>query len=70
MEFSWLLLACPWWDKLRWGELDEDDGGDLDCLIPPRVVEGSNENGIKKMIQYRFNDKGNKFKVTTTTKLG
>ncbi|KAG1339250.1 eukaryotic translation initiation factor 3 subunit G [Cocos nucifera] len=53
--------------KLRWGELDEDDGGDLDFLLPPRVVLGPDENGIKKTIEYRFDDEGNKVKVTTTT---
>ncbi|XP_078172418.1 eukaryotic translation initiation factor 3G1 [Carex rostrata] len=55
--------------KLRWGELDEDDGGDLDFLLPPRVVEGPDENGIKKIIEYRFDDDGNKVKVTTTTRV-
>ncbi|XP_008801634.1 eukaryotic translation initiation factor 3 subunit G-like [Phoenix dactylifera] len=55
--------------KLRWGELDEDDGGDLDFLLPPRVVLGPDENGIKKTIEYRFDDEGNKVKVTTTTRV-
>lgn len=55
--------------KLRWGELDEDDGGDLDFLLPPRMVLGPDENGIKKTIEYRFDDEGNKVKVTTTTRV-
>lgn len=54
--------------KLRWGELEEDDGEDLDFLLPPRQVIGPDENGIKKVIEYRFNDEGNKVKITTTTR--
>ncbi|KAK3422536.1 hypothetical protein EUGRSUZ_G02987 [Eucalyptus grandis] len=55
--------------KLRWGELDEDDGEDLDFLLPPRQVIGPDENGIKKVIEYKFNDDGNKVKITTTTRV-
>lgn len=56
--------------KLRWGELDEDDGGDdFDFLLPPRVVEGPDENGVKRTVEYRFDDEGNKVKVTTTTRV-
>ncbi|KDP44884.1 hypothetical protein JCGZ_01384 [Jatropha curcas] len=54
---------------LRWGELDEDDGEDLDFLLPPKQVIGPDENGIKKVIEYRFNDDGNKVKITTTTRV-
>ncbi|KAG5237537.1 eukaryotic translation initiation factor 3G family protein [Salix suchowensis] len=39
--------------KMRWGELDEEDG----------------ENGIKKETGYKFNDDGNKVKITTTTRV-
>ncbi|KAM0870307.1 hypothetical protein ACQ4PT_040099 [Festuca glaucescens] len=46
--------------KIRWGELEEGDGGDLDFLLPPRVVIGPDENGFKKTIEYRFDDDGNK----------
>ncbi|KAK8487217.1 hypothetical protein V6N13_062704 [Hibiscus sabdariffa] len=53
--------------KLRWGELEEDD--DLDFLLPPREVIGPDENGIKKVIEYKFNDEGNKVKITTTTRV-
>ncbi|MBA0571357.1 hypothetical protein Golob_004935 [Gossypium lobatum] len=53
--------------KLRWGELEEDD--DLDFLLPPKEVIGPDENGIKKVIEYRFNDEGNKVKITTTTRV-
>ena len=55
--------------KIRWGELEEDDGGDLDFLLPPRVVIGPDENGFKKTIEYRFDDDGNKVKVTPTTRV-
>lgn len=55
--------------KVRWGELDEDDGEDLDFLLPPRQVIGPDENGIKKVIEYKFNDDGNKVKITTTTRV-
>ncbi|RWW84915.1 hypothetical protein BHE74_00006444 [Ensete ventricosum] len=54
--------------KLRWGEL-EDDAEDLDFLLPPRVVVGPDENGVKKVIEYRFDDEGNKVRVTTTTRV-
>ncbi|KAJ4850300.1 hypothetical protein Tsubulata_025901 [Turnera subulata] len=55
--------------KLRWGELDEDDGEDLDFLLPPKQVIGPDENGIKRVIEYKFNDDGNKVKITTTTRV-
>ncbi|KAJ9545682.1 hypothetical protein OSB04_025389 [Centaurea solstitialis] len=55
--------------KLRWGELEEDDGEDLDFLLPPRQVIGPDNNGIKKVIEYRFNDDGHKVKITTTTQV-
>ncbi|THG16325.1 eukaryotic translation initiation factor 3 subunit G-like [Camellia sinensis] len=55
--------------KLRWGELEEDDGEDLDFLLPPRQVIGPDENGIKKVIEYKFNDEGNKVKIITTTRV-
>lgn len=54
--------------KMRWGELEEDDGEDLDFLLPPRQVIGPDENGIKKVIEYKFDDDGNKVKITTTTR--
>lgn len=54
--------------KLRWGELD-DDGEDLDFLLPPRQVIGPDANGIKKVIEYKFNDDGHKVKITTTTRV-
>jgi translation initiation factor 3 subunit G len=54
--------------KLRWGEWEEDDGEDLDFLLPPRQVIGPDENGIKRVIEYKFDDDGNKVKITTTTR--
>ncbi|KAL6183178.1 hypothetical protein ACLB2K_044589 [Fragaria x ananassa] len=51
--------------KPRWGELDEDDG-DLDFLLPSKEVIGPDENGVKKVIEYKFNDEGRKVKITTT----
>ncbi|XP_072955144.1 uncharacterized protein [Typha angustifolia] len=61
------MAAAP--AKILWGELEEDDGGDLDFLLPPRVVIGPDENGVKKTIEYRFDEDGNKVKVTTTTRV-
>ncbi|KAL9661403.1 hypothetical protein QQ045_026227 [Rhodiola kirilowii] len=55
--------------KVRWSELEEDDGDDLDFLIPPCQVIGLDENGIKKMIEYKLDDEGNKVKITTTTRV-
>ncbi|XP_074308215.1 uncharacterized protein LOC141643084 [Silene latifolia] len=54
--------------KLRWGELEEEDGEDLDFLLPPKQVIGPDENGIKKVIEYKFNEEGNKVKIITTTR--
>ncbi|KAL7120023.1 hypothetical protein ACP275_02G097800 [Erythranthe tilingii] len=55
--------------KVRWGELEEDDGEDLDFLLPPKQVIGPNENGIKKVVEFKFNDEGNKVKITTTSRV-
>ncbi|XP_065871608.1 uncharacterized protein [Euphorbia lathyris] len=54
---------------IRWGELDEDDGEDLDFLLPPKQIVGPDENGIKRVIEFKFNDEGNKIKITTTTRV-
>ncbi|CAN6240514.1 unnamed protein product [Urochloa humidicola] len=53
--------------KFQWGELEDDDG-DLSLLLPPRVVLGPDASGLLKAIEYRFDDEGNKVKVTTTTR--
>ncbi|XP_050246235.1 uncharacterized protein LOC126694203 [Quercus robur] len=54
--------------KFQWCELvDEDDGKDLDFLLPPRQVIGPDERGVKKVVEYKFDDEGNEVKKTTTT---
>ncbi|CAE6076322.1 unnamed protein product [Arabidopsis arenosa] len=53
--------------KFRWGEMDEDD--DFDFLLPPKQVTGPDENGLKTTIEYKFNDEGNKVKITTRTRV-
>ncbi|GAB2234023.1 hypothetical protein Droror1_Dr00003259 [Drosera rotundifolia] len=55
--------------KLRWGELEEDDGEDLDYLLPPKRTIGPDENGIKQTIEYKFNEENQKVRVTTTTRV-
>lgn len=62
-------LATAKLSKLRWGELDEDDGEDLDFLLPPRQVIGPDENGVKRVTEYKFGDDGYKTKITTTTRV-
>ncbi|KAK9090144.1 hypothetical protein Sjap_023321 [Stephania japonica] len=59
----------PQSSKLRWGELEEDDGEDLDFLLPPPVVIGPDENGVKRVIEYKFKEDGSKVKITTTTRI-
>lgn len=54
--------------KIRWGEL-EDDAEDLDFLLPPKQVIGPDQNGVKKIVEYKFNEEGNKVKITTTTRI-
>lgn len=55
--------------KLRWSELEEEDGEDLDFLLPPRDVIGPDQNGLKKVVEYKFDGEGNKVKITTTTRV-
>ncbi|KAK1299055.1 Polyadenylate-binding protein 2 [Acorus calamus] len=55
--------------KVRWGELEEEDGDGLEFLLPPKVVEGPDENGVKRTIEYKFDGDGNKVRVTTTTRV-
>ncbi|CAN4076445.1 unnamed protein product [Withania somnifera] len=54
--------------KIRWGEL-EDDAEDLDFLLPLKQVFGPDQNGVKKLVEYKFNEEGNKVKITTTTRI-
>nr|KAJ0195340.1 hypothetical protein LSAT_V11C700380640 [Lactuca sativa] len=44
------------------GRMEEEDyGGDYDYLFGPE------EHGLKKFIEYKLNDEGNRVKITTTT---
>ncbi|XP_062183806.1 eukaryotic translation initiation factor 3 subunit G-like isoform X2 [Phragmites australis] len=54
--------------KIRCGELEDGGGGDLGFLLMPWVVIGPDANGLRKVVEYRFDDEGNKVKVTTTTR--
>lgn len=64
-----VIDAAPQPNKLRWGELDDEDTEDLDFLLPPPQIIGPDDNGIKKVIEYKFNDEGDKVKITTTTRV-
>jgi len=52
------------------GDLGENGGGSsgIDSLLPPRVVVGPDAGGLRRVIEYRFDDEGNKVKVVTTTR--
>ena len=52
--------------KFQWGDLDEDDSVPLEFLLAPREVIGPDQSGVKKVIEYRFDDEGQKVKVTST----
>lgn len=48
----------------RWGDqIDEDD------LLPPPVTKGPDEHGIKTVIEYYRNDKGEAVKKTSKLKV-
>ncbi|GAX84055.1 hypothetical protein CEUSTIGMA_g11479.t1 [Chlamydomonas eustigma] len=50
--------------RLRWGDtIDEDD------VLPPPVHRGPDENGIKTVIEYFRNDRGDTVKKTTKLKI-
>ncbi|OMO53021.1 hypothetical protein CCACVL1_28940 [Corchorus capsularis] len=57
-------------NKLCWADEVDDDGDelevDLSSLLPPREIIGPDEKGIKKVIEYKFNEAGQKVKVTST----
>eukprot|EP00252_Welwitschia_mirabilis_P002445 TRINITY_DN1239_c0_g1_i1.p1 TRINITY_DN1239_c0_g1~~TRINITY_DN1239_c0_g1_i1.p1 ORF type:complete len:303 (-),score=42.07 TRINITY_DN1239_c0_g1_i1:101-1009(-) len=55
--------------KLRWGELEDEDNEDLGFLLPPPRVIGPDENGVKKIIEFKFNEHGQKIKKITTTRV-
>jgi translation initiation factor 3 subunit G len=54
--------------KLRWGEIDEEEG-DYDFLLPPKQMISPDQNGVKKVIEYKFNEEDKKVKITTTTRV-
>ncbi|EEF32524.1 Eukaryotic translation initiation factor 3 subunit, putative [Ricinus communis] len=58
-------------DQLRWSGVveEQENEKDLKLLLPPRQVIGPDKNGLKKVIEYKFNDKGQKVRITTTTRL-
>ena len=48
----------------RWGDtIDEDD------LLPPSVTKGPDEHGIKTVIDFYRNDKGEALKKTSKIKI-
>ncbi|XP_026384881.1 eukaryotic translation initiation factor 3 subunit G-like [Papaver somniferum] len=55
--------------KLKWGDLEDEDGNNLDFLLPPPEVIGPDKNSIKKVISYKYNEEGLKVKVTTTSRV-
>ncbi|KAI3925652.1 hypothetical protein MKW98_001506 [Papaver atlanticum] len=55
--------------KPKWGDLEDEDGNNLDFLLPPPEVIGPDKNGIKKVISYKYNEEGLKVKVTTAIRV-
>mmetsp|Transcript_26050 Transcript_26050/g.56868 ORF Transcript_26050/g.56868 Transcript_26050/m.56868 type:complete len:291 (+) Transcript_26050:70-942(+) len=51
--------------KLRWGDTLDDD----ENVLPPSSVRGPDEHGVKTVIDYYRNDKGDAFKKTTKLKI-
>ena len=50
----------------RWGDtLDDDDVG----FLPPTEVTGPDAKGIKTVVEYKKNEKGDTVKVTTRLKI-
>lgn len=65
-----LNIPKPNNEKARWADDDDDDGdADFDFLLMPPQVIGPDENGIKKVIEYKFLEDGSRVKKTTTTRL-
>ncbi|KAG5550286.1 hypothetical protein RHGRI_015298 [Rhododendron griersonianum] len=62
-------------NKLQWSELEEEDDSaafataDLGFLLPPPQVTGPDENGIKKVVEYKLNEQGHRVRVTTATRV-
>ena len=57
--------------QLRWSEVNDDEGVgvNLDYLLPPPQVIGTDDDGIKKVVEYKLDGHGNKVRVTTTTRV-
>ncbi|MFQ6661233.1 hypothetical protein Gotur_029457 [Gossypium turneri] len=55
--------------KFRWADIEDNDAEDLTYLLPPKEVIGPDENGIKKVIEYKFNEEGKQVRVTTTIRV-
>uniref|UniRef100_A0A7N0UL97 Eukaryotic translation initiation factor 3 subunit G N-terminal domain-containing protein n=1 Tax=Kalanchoe fedtschenkoi TaxID=63787 RepID=A0A7N0UL97_KALFE len=53
----------------RSGILEEKDGEEFDFMLPPRLVIGPDENGIKTVIEYAFDEEGNVVETTATNRL-
>ncbi|KAH9606393.1 hypothetical protein KSS87_004615 [Heliosperma pusillum] len=54
--------------KERWGEIEED-GDDYSYLLPAKEVTEPDTDGVKTMTEYKFNDKGEKVKITTKSRV-
>ncbi|PPS06432.1 hypothetical protein GOBAR_AA14219 [Gossypium barbadense] len=55
--------------KFRWADIEDNDAEDLTYLLPPKEVIGPDKNGIKKVIEYKFNEEGKQVRVTTTIRV-
>ena len=52
--------------RARWGDtLDDDDVG----FLPPTEITGPDAKGVKTVVEYKKNDKGDTVKVTTRVKI-
>ncbi|KAA3485795.1 eukaryotic translation initiation factor 3 subunit G-like [Gossypium australe] len=55
--------------KFQWADIEDNDAEDLTYLLPPKEVIGPDKNGIKKVIEYKFNEEGKQVRVTTTIRV-
>ncbi|VVB13395.1 unnamed protein product [Arabis nemorensis] len=56
-------------NNFRWGDDMEEEDEDLGFLLPPKQVIGPDQNGVKKVIEFKLNDEGKKVKITTTIRV-
>ncbi len=54
--------------KLRWGDTLDDDVGEV-AALPRPVVKGPDDHGVKTVIEYYHNEKGDAIKKTTKLKV-